>query len=43
MRKVHVEKNDFGDSSLIDNKPRTARIITATPCHFALIHKNDFN
>jgi len=42
MRKVHVEKGDFGACALSDDKPRTARIISATGCHLAYVNKKDF-
>ena len=37
------EDEIFGEMSLIDNKPRSATIITATPCKIAFIDKQEFN
>jgi CRP-like cAMP-binding protein len=27
----------FGELALLDNKPRSATIVTKTPCHFAVL------
>ena len=42
MKMVHRETRDFGGSALRDDKPRTARILTKTDCHFAIVTKRDF-
>lgn len=36
------EGDHFGEMSLIDDQPRSASIITKTPCEFTLIRKQDF-
>jgi CRP-like cAMP-binding protein len=33
----------FGEMALIDDKPRSASVITVTPCKIAFITKKDFN
>ena len=33
----------FGEMALIDNKPRSATILSATPCEVAYINKKEFN
>ncbi|MBN1613035.1 MAG: cyclic nucleotide-binding domain-containing protein [Deltaproteobacteria bacterium] len=33
----------FGEMALIDNKPRSASVVTVTPCKFAFIEKGAFN
>ena len=42
LKKVHTETRDFGAAAIIDNKPRTARVITVTDCDFATVSMNDF-
>ncbi len=37
------ESEVFGEMALIDNKPRSASILTVTPCKIAYIDKNRFN
>ncbi|MFC1839471.1 cyclic nucleotide-binding domain-containing protein [Thermodesulfobacteriota bacterium] len=37
------EDEIFGEMSLIDNKPRSATIITATQCKIAFVDKQEFN
>lgn len=37
------EDEIFGEMSLIDNKPRSATIITITPCKIAFVNKKEFN
>jgi CRP-like cAMP-binding protein/sugar phosphate isomerase/epimerase len=32
----------FGEMALIDNKPRSASVVTVTPCQFAFIEKESF-
>jgi len=39
-----LEPNDyFGELSLIDDEPRSARVVTTEQCQFCIIHKSDFN
>ena len=39
-----LEPNDyFGELSLIDEEPRSARVVTMEKCQFSIIHKSDFN
>ncbi len=33
----------FGELALLDNKPRAARILCITDCHFAVMNKEDYN
>ena len=33
----------FGEMALIDEKPRSATVVSTTPCKLALIHKKEFN
>jgi CRP/FNR family cyclic AMP-dependent transcriptional regulator len=33
----------FGELSLIDSEPRSARVVTMADCQFSIIHKSDFN
>ena len=33
----------FGELSLIDDEPRSARVVTMADCQFSIIHKSDFN
>jgi len=33
----------FGEMSLIDDKPRSASIVTKEPCEFTIINKSDFD
>lgn len=33
----------FGELSLIDSEPRSARVVTMGDCQFSVIHKSDFN
>ncbi|MGD8514397.1 MAG: Crp/Fnr family transcriptional regulator [Granulosicoccaceae bacterium] len=33
----------FGELSLIDSEPRSARVVTMGDCQFSIIHKSDFN
>ena len=35
--------NYFGELSLIDEEPRSARVVTMEKCQFSIIHKSDFN
>jgi CRP/FNR family cyclic AMP-dependent transcriptional regulator len=39
---VLAEGDHFGEMSLIDEQPRSASIITKTPCEFSVIRKPDF-
>lgn len=39
---VLSEGDHFGEMSLIDEQPRSASIITKTPCEFTVIRKPDF-
>jgi CRP-like cAMP-binding protein len=32
----------FGELALQNNVPRAARIVTATPCHFATVSRDDY-
>jgi CRP/FNR family cyclic AMP-dependent transcriptional regulator len=32
----------FGELSLIDDEPRSARVVTMADCQFSIIHKSDF-
>lgn len=39
-----LEPNEyFGELSLIDEEPRSARVVSMEPCQFSIIHKSDFN
>lgn len=39
-----LEPNDyFGELSLIDEEPRSARVVTMEKSQFSIIHKSDFN
>lgn len=42
MKKVHTETVSFGDQALLNDKPRMARVITQTDCHFITMSKFDF-
>ena len=33
----------FGEMALIDEKPRSATVVSITPCKLALIHKKEFD
>ena len=33
----------FGELSLIDSEPRSARVVTMVDCQFSIIHKSDFD
>ncbi|KAI8907969.1 cyclic nucleotide-binding-like protein [Gorgonomyces haynaldii] len=33
----------FGDLALVNDKPRTATIVTAAPCHLVVVEKSDYN
>lgn len=39
-----LEPNEyFGELSLIDEEPRSARVVTMDKCQFSVIHRSDFN
>lgn len=45
MTKVHSYKSggSFGELALRDDKPRAAKIITTSDCHFVTLSKSDFD
>jgi CRP-like cAMP-binding protein len=44
MRYIFITQGaGFGDLALVNDKPRTASIVTATKCQLVLVEKIDYN
>ena len=44
MKLIHTYKSGghFGELALEDSRPRAARIVAATDCHFAVMNRDDY-
>jgi hypothetical protein len=42
MQLVHEEDKSFGNKALTNDEPRSARLLTKTPCHMMIVSKHDF-